>query len=184
MQITDPLPSATHQRGASLVVALVFLLILTVIGVTAMSTSTLDEKMAGNLKDRFVAFQTAESTLRDAEQAIKLNSYGASSFTSACTNGLCLPSTSDPVWLASTNWSVARPYGSVTGAPALPDVVTPQYLIEDVKDPTGGQGSAGSLGTGFGPAAPLAASNYYRITARSTGASGKAEVMLQEIYAK
>ncbi len=54
-----------RQKGAVLVVSLMILLVLTLIGVTAMTTSTLEERMAGNLKDVNLAFQAAESTLRD-----------------------------------------------------------------------------------------------------------------------
>ena len=41
--------------------ALVILLILTILGVTAMSTSSLEQKMAGNIQDLTRAFQAAES---------------------------------------------------------------------------------------------------------------------------
>jgi hypothetical protein len=41
--------------------SLVILLILTILGVTAMSTSSLQEKMAGNLQDSVRAIETAES---------------------------------------------------------------------------------------------------------------------------
>lgn len=49
------------QRGAALIMALVILLILTILGVTAMSTSSLEQKMAGNIQDLTRAFQAAES---------------------------------------------------------------------------------------------------------------------------
>ena len=43
--------TANAQRGAVLIVALVFTAILTVIGVGAMQNATLQERMAGNNKD-------------------------------------------------------------------------------------------------------------------------------------
>jgi type IV pilus assembly protein PilX len=55
------------ERGATLFVALMFMLILTIFGVTAVTTSTLQEKMAANLKDQQMAFQNAETALREAE---------------------------------------------------------------------------------------------------------------------
>ena len=57
----------TRQKGMALVISLIFLLLLTIIGVTAMQTTTLQERMAGNMRDRNVAFQFAEEALRDAE---------------------------------------------------------------------------------------------------------------------
>lgn len=51
------------QRGAVLIVALVMLTVLTFIAVTALNTSGIEEKMAGNTQERFRAFQTAETGL-------------------------------------------------------------------------------------------------------------------------
>lgn len=56
------------ERGAALLVALIMLLLITILGVSAMQTTTLEEKMAGNLRDRHVAFQAAEAALRAGEQ--------------------------------------------------------------------------------------------------------------------
>lgn len=52
-----------HQRGIALVVALIFLLMLTILGVSAMNTSALEGRMAGNTQENNRAFQGAESAL-------------------------------------------------------------------------------------------------------------------------
>lgn len=57
---------AGHQRGAALVMALVILLILTLLGITAMGTSSLEEKMAGNIQEATRAFEAGESGLNKA----------------------------------------------------------------------------------------------------------------------
>lgn len=49
------------QRGVALVMAMIMLLILTLLGVAAMSTATLEEKMAGNIQEQTRAFEAAES---------------------------------------------------------------------------------------------------------------------------
>jgi type IV pilus assembly protein PilX len=56
-------------RGATLVVALIMLLLLTILGVTAMSTNTLQERMAGNYGGSEAAFQAAESADRAGEDS-------------------------------------------------------------------------------------------------------------------
>ena len=61
---------AASQSGAVLIVSLIMLLLLTLIGVTAMQTTSLEEKMAGNLRDKNLAFQAAESALRAAENSL------------------------------------------------------------------------------------------------------------------
>ena len=68
---SERLSMASRQQGVALVIALVFLLLLTIIGVTAMQTATLQERMAGNLRDRNVGLQAGELTLRDAEQTVE-----------------------------------------------------------------------------------------------------------------
>lgn len=57
-----------QQKGAVLLVALVMLLLLTIIGVTSMRGTSLQENMANNLKERQLAFQAAEAALRAGER--------------------------------------------------------------------------------------------------------------------
>ncbi len=49
------------QQGAVLITSLVFLIILTMLAVTSMSTNTLEEKMAANAVENNLVFQAAES---------------------------------------------------------------------------------------------------------------------------
>jgi type IV pilus assembly protein PilX len=59
-----------HQSGAVLIVSLIMLLLLTLIGASSIQTTSLEEKMAGNLRDRNLAFQAAESALNVAEASL------------------------------------------------------------------------------------------------------------------
>ncbi|WP_418648733.1 pilus assembly PilX family protein [Thauera butanivorans] len=59
-----------RQRGAALIIGLIMLLILTLLGVTAISNVTLQERMSGSLMDRNLAFQAAEMALRRAEDHV------------------------------------------------------------------------------------------------------------------
>ena len=61
------LKAYSKQQGISLVIVMIFLVILSILGVTAMQTSTLSSKVARNQLDRTLAFQAAEAALRDAE---------------------------------------------------------------------------------------------------------------------
>ncbi|MCC5810795.1 MAG: hypothetical protein JJU06_10520 [Ectothiorhodospiraceae bacterium] len=65
-----------RQRGAALIISLMLLLIMTLIGVTAMQTSTLQERMAGNSRDRSLAFQSSEAALREGEDWVMANFAG------------------------------------------------------------------------------------------------------------
>jgi type IV pilus assembly protein PilX len=71
MTTTFPHPkNAARQQGAVLITSLIVLLLLTIIGVSSMRSSIMEEKMAQNTRNHLVAFEAAESALRDADQWI------------------------------------------------------------------------------------------------------------------
>jgi type IV pilus assembly protein PilX len=53
--------------GSVLVTSLILLLVMTLLGLSAMQTSLMEETMAGNARDHNLAFQAAEAALRDAD---------------------------------------------------------------------------------------------------------------------
>jgi len=57
-------PNISKQKGAALFVALILLLVLTIVGLSASQRSQLQEKMAANIHIQNVAFNAAESALR------------------------------------------------------------------------------------------------------------------------
>ena len=58
--------ASNQQQGAVLITSLIILLLLTIIGVSSMRSSIMEEKMAQNTRDQLVAFESAESALVDA----------------------------------------------------------------------------------------------------------------------
>ena len=145
--------SLKRERGAVLAIGLLILVVMTLIGVTGMSTSGLQLKMAGNLKDWHLAFQAVEAGLRDGETDIatggRINgAEGADcgvTGVNASRDGLC--GQLDPtiaytqnVW-QNMDWKAGAAtikyvtYGAKTGAVALTGVAAqPRYIIEPVKD--------------------------------------------------
>lgn len=84
----------TKQAGAALITSLIFLSVLTILGMSTLGTALLESRMAGNARDRNMAFQAAEIGLRDAERYIRdsgringTNEVGYDTITS------CLPAT-------------------------------------------------------------------------------------------
>lgn len=57
-----------HQTGVVLVIGLVFLVLMTIIGTTAMQSSILNERMASNAGMHAQAFSAAEAALREGEK--------------------------------------------------------------------------------------------------------------------
>jgi Tfp pilus assembly protein PilV len=59
-------PMRAHQSGAVLIVAMILLVVLTLLGVTAMNTTSLQERIASNTQEQVHAFQAAETGLNQA----------------------------------------------------------------------------------------------------------------------
>lgn len=65
---TSPLTSIEkHQQGFALVTALVFLVILTLLGIGVFTATTSEEKMARNFRDQEIALQAVEAALNEAK---------------------------------------------------------------------------------------------------------------------
>ena len=76
------------QRGAVLIVSLVFLLLLTLLATSSMQNATLQEKVAGTLKRRNASFQAAETALRIAEAKLMAPAFSMPACSSSAS---CLP---------------------------------------------------------------------------------------------
>lgn len=59
----------TKQAGVALIIGLIFLLLMSIMGLAAMQNVTLQERIGGNSIDNYRAFQSAEVALASAEQA-------------------------------------------------------------------------------------------------------------------
>lgn len=62
-----------HQSGVVLPIVMILMVILGMLAVSGMDNTALQERMAGNLRDRDVAFQAAEAALRVGEGWIQAN---------------------------------------------------------------------------------------------------------------
>jgi type IV pilus assembly protein PilX len=176
----------------TLIAILIMMLALAFLALGAMGSSVLQERMAGNTRDRNLATEAAEAALRDAEADIQANLSTGSGFGAGCTAGLCLPpsmaasgAVSTPAWQQVTWATQSRAYGSRTGATALlgPDnqalANQPVYIVEMLPQlpPSPGESACTNCAT------PLTGQPY-RITVRAYGARSSTVVMLQSTYVK
>ena len=119
------------QQGAALVVSLIILVIMTLLGVTAIQVTTSEEKMVANLREFNIAFQAAEAALNRGEEVAK-NLVKPNPSNNCANQGLCNPVCSSalgnipqcqgklddpPIW-ESIDWGLNKADGSYTG-PAL-----------------------------------------------------------------
>lgn len=199
------------ERGFVLIVGMLFLIVLTVLVLSMMRTSMLEERMAGNNRDWNVAFQAAESALRDAEREIRTGTriVGITGFEAGCSDsagskgeGLCLQNKctdtsaagdclpiwvdlakkqNDTGWISGADEGKSVKYGAKTGAP-------------EIKREDGGQVLAAQPryiievlsvpdASSLKPPPGQTAQKYlYRATAVGFGASINTRVMLQGTY--
>ena len=171
-------PKATQQCGSALIVGMIFLLVMTMLGVTAMQSTTLEERMAGNMRDRGISIQAAEVALRAGDaDAIDSPTTGNGLY-----DYLASPApepTSAASWTASSvraytsGIKIIDPNQSASADPnaAFPGLAEePRYWLE--KRPNRAEG--GSIEAGVAPVVEV-----HEVTARSTGASGNATVVLR-----
>lgn len=157
-----------NERGAALIVALIFLLVLTLLGVGAMRTTNMQERMAGNLRDSNLAFQAAESALREGEQFLQQATLPVFAGTSG------LLQRDDDAGQASF-WKTFNWAGNSIDGTAISGVAAaPQFVIEELP-PVPAPG--GSLRFGA-----LPETAFYRVTARAVGGTTDAVSVLQITY--
>ncbi len=171
-------PRPCSQRGAALITSLLLLLVLTIIGVTAMQMTRMEERMAGNSRDLNLAFQGAEAALRDGERTIR----GAPARPDTCSIAPCavwetgaIANIEDrqPLWWEDPDNT--RELGTVGLQDMLELAEDPQYAVEAlgfVPD---------SLTMGHGVPEGR---DFYQISGRSTGGSGQANLILQSTFTR
>jgi type IV pilus assembly protein PilX len=185
--------SPRSQRGMVLVTSLVILLVLTVLGLAAVQNTSLEERMAGNLRAENVALQAAEAALREGEAWIFLR--GATPVPVPYSRR-----TADSVWPLNEPELVKNLTGSqwweewsnsdweeINYTTALTDplvytgsssdvVPQPRYLIEE-------RGLAKESAV-VGQQGDFAGTMFYQVTARGVDAGGRSEVIVRSTYGR
>lgn len=70
MMVINHKLGVSQQRGVSLLIVLILLLIMTLLGLASMRVGLLQEKMSGGQFDRSLSFQAVEAAVREAEARI------------------------------------------------------------------------------------------------------------------
>lgn len=166
-----------RERGAVLVVGLIFLAMLSLMGVAAYSVATQEERMSGNTRDRIRAFEAAEASLRDCESVLAPIGGGLPLFNG--TNGMyTAPAPDQPQQfeMSMTDWKNAAKVRTIPTP--LPDVsIQPRCIVEQVIDievPPEVR-VAGSLPTNL---------TVYRITALGFGINASTSATVQSMYVR
>lgn len=152
-----------QERGASLIVVMLILIIVSILGVGGAQIATMAERGSRNDRDMQVAWQSAEAALMDAEfdihgpgtasrKAVFTDMHNTNSFVSGCgstgnNKGLCaLVESGKPAWLVADFEDEATaaktvPFGLFTGrtfaagSTGVQPAKVPRYIIEPISDP-------------------------------------------------
>lgn len=175
-----PLGLPAKQSGVVMFVALILLLILSLLGVTASRMQTVEERMARNDNNRQYGAQAAEAALRAAEVGVLTGTYVNFA---GNTNGLYQPDwVNTGSALTGMNWN--SPTAAITyagPAPALtslpPPSRTPKFVIEQL--PSVAAANDDTSMSGLTNSAPV---TVFRVTAQGVGADNTSTTTLQSIF--
>lgn len=173
--------SPNQQTGVALFISLVLLLVLTIIGVSSVQTTSLEVRMTRNQHDSTLAFQSAESALRDAEAQVEAL-VSTAGFTDTGNNGLYNVADfgDEEHWHAAAAWTGAN---SVVAGTVVDGIAEqPRYLVEHVASVLL-EDNAYQLDDPYAAAAADRV-EMFRITARGVGGTINARVLLQSSYGR
>ncbi len=138
-----------QQRGGTLIVSLIFLVVLTVIGLSGMESSTFEVKVARSVKSQMDAFTNAEDALHEGENQI----CGLQEKPNSCDGGFTEDldaTTSDGFYVGNTLSLADLPdyLGNSLNKEAVTSGAVNSYVIEylGVVTPHGGSLNAGQSG--------------------------------------
>ena len=162
-------------------VSLIFLVLLTLLAISAMQGTVLQERMAGNTRDRMQAMEAAETALRTG--ANLLANAGLPSGT-----GIYMvppPSSTSPAAAYTSNLQWITYPWSTSSATLASNTITdvakqPEYVIERLSTTAPVSGTQVQA-IGFGASA---GHGYFRITSIGYGSTINASVILQEFYVR
>jgi len=180
--------SAHRQQGAVLIMSMVFLLIMTMLGVSAFNSTTMEEKMSSNMRDRMVALQAAEVALQEGQDY--MDSISAVTEFDDGDNGLYI--TNDEVW-ETLNWdgfvadyiyngTATHPVVYVTGV--LSEVAAPPMYVVEMGNEIDSEEESLNLSGGYGDDVGGGSTTVFKLTALGTGSSANSRAIIQVTYGK
>lgn len=179
LRASSPTSFPGRQQGMVLVVAMIMVLLMTIVGLAAIRGSTLQERMAGNMRDLQLRFQAAEAGLREGEShLLDANFAAVPGFNALSGNKGFRPNMNfhKPVaeW-TKTDWEA---HGAVaTVNLSMPE--QPRYVIEELSiNPLL---LAQMFGSGFDQASDMEL-QIYRVSARYADEESGAVSVLQSTY--
>jgi len=195
-----------REKGAALIVGLIMLLLLTIIGLSAMQGTSMQEKMSGNMRDITVAFNGGETALRYVEEGFlkTMNTLDKGKAFSACTSSCQVvnsyqsdPAAQNALMSGAASWdTAAMAYGAVKDAGGTTIGIPTGSKIDHTGNPSGAVVAANpllmveyivfkkdSFDQGLGDVDDRG-TDLYRNTVKAAGGSPNAQAIVQTIFAR
>ncbi len=167
---------SVKQSGAVLFVGLIMLLIMSLIAITSIQSTNLEERMVGNTRDSLVAFQTAEAGLQAGETLVDSGALTLSMFDDNGSDGL-YDNEYDTIW-SEINWN-ASDSRSYAGFNPTNVKTPPRFVVQHIAET---QVAPKVQLENYGEGEASATVQLFRITSRGTGGSDNTSVVLQSVY--
>lgn len=176
----------SRQRGVALAVALILLVVVTLVGLAAVSGTLMQQKMSANFYDRQVAFQSTEAAMRQAALAVQAatGTAPAGFFDCSSSSGnVCQSNPFTDSHVPSSNiFTVANSAYNAGNMVAS----KPQYIVQYMGNfPIPVPPVKQTSHTSYGGSSIKPTADFYRITARSGDPAvigGRANVVLQSVF--
>lgn len=177
----------SRQRGVALAVALILLVVVTLVGLAAVSGTLMQQKMSANFYDRQVAFQSTEAAMRQAALAIQATTTAAPAgfydCSTAATNNCQSNPFNDTNVPASNITNVLNNSNYTAGSNIASQ---PQYIVQYMGNfPLPVPPVKQTSHTSYGGSSTKPTADFYRITARSGDPAvigSRASVVLQSMF--
>jgi type IV pilus assembly protein PilX len=173
--------SRKHQRGMTLIISLIFLVLLTILGLSVTNTNSVQTRMAANTRQRDLAFQAAEHAMKAVETGFDDPLNAANLYIQ---NVILLDPAAATVakpsyvllngethandayyWKETFDWTTTQST-PVTGISSDLAVSQPRYTIEQMPKSTCPEDATKTC-------------FYYRVTARGVGSNAAATSVVQ-----
>jgi type IV pilus assembly protein PilX len=142
------------RRGVTLVILMIMLVVVTLVTLSSLRSTTQQERMAGNSRDRQRAFQAAEAAVQKCLEELDAGTFAGAPQTPAA-------ATATPLWDLAATWTSTSATSTAVTVASAGLSSNPRCLVEAI----------GTLGS-------------YRVTGRAVGGSPDTVVMLQATYSK
>ncbi len=167
------------QRGLVLPLVLIFLVIMMALGTAMIRHVTLEEKMAGNMRNRSLAFQAAESALRYCGNSVQLGTNVALGITLHPEGPIATGGDAGKnYWEVESQWGARAATVPKSAAEISAGTISlasqPQCMVEVMTAPITSSHSTAAIERDSGNQ-----KTQFRITARGVGLDANTVVQLQ-----